>query len=56
MQNEINALNAKQGSAASEIKAEEDNISVVRDRFSYVFTTMMASLKSQRARLAAQGS
>lgn len=56
LQNDIAVLTAKQGAAASEIKSEEDNIAVVRDRFSYVFTNMRASLTSQRARLAAQGS
>ncbi len=56
LENEIAALTMKEGSAVSEIKAEEDNIAVVRDRFSYVFTTMRASLTSQRARLASQGS
>ncbi len=56
LQTDIAALTDMQGSAASEIKDEEDNIAVVRDRFSYIFTTMRASLTSQRARLAAQGS
>lgn len=52
LQNDISALQGKLGTAASEIKAEEDNITVVQDRFSYVFTNMKASLTAQRARIA----
>lgn len=52
LQNDIVALQGKLGTTASEIKAEEDNITVVQDRFSYVFTNMRASLTAQRARIA----
>jgi chromosome segregation ATPase len=52
LQNDIAALQGKLGTAASEIKSEEDNITVVQDRFSYVFTNMRASLTAQRARIA----
>ncbi len=52
---DISSLNDQQAALAADIKAEEDNIIVVQDRFSYVFTSMRASLTSQRAHIAAQG-
>jgi chromosome segregation ATPase len=55
LQAEIAALNGQRSTAAADIKAEEDNITVVQDRFSFVFTNMRASLTAQRARIAAQG-
>ncbi len=52
LQSDIASLQGRLGTAASEIKSEEDNITVVQDRFTYVYTNMKASLAAQRARIA----
>lgn len=55
LQNDITSVQASLGASIADIKSEEDNITVVQDRFTYVYTTMKASLTAQRARIAAQG-
>jgi len=52
IQGEIATLQASVLSSALEIKAEEDNIAVVQERFTGVYNNMKSAIAAQRAKIA----